>query len=223
MYIEQFEIWLRNEGKNEKTITAYLHTVKLLAGWYEGSNGKEFNPEEITPLELHNWKSYQQTVMKFKPATINKNIAAVKIYWTFLVSNKGFQVDPTVKVKMKRSSQLSLSPRWLTRQEQSKLLQTVLRVKNLWKQSRDLAIIHTMLNGGLRVSEVAGLDVQDIDFKRGVITIQNGKGGKFRVVPVNKDLSIALSSWLVKRGEAEEGALFSSERGGRLTDRGIQH
>lgn len=219
----RFQSWLENEGKDEKTIIAYLHSIGFLKDWYEERTGEAFEPGNITPLDLHDWKSYMETVRRYSPSTVNKHVAAIKKFWAFLIEEELATVDPTRKVKTKRSSVLSMAPRWLTRKEQAKLFHRIEKEKREWKRARDLAIAHSMINGGLRISETAALELEDIDLKRGTLTVRDGKGGKMRLVPINKDLSFALSKWMEIRGSSPNNALFISQRGGRLTERGIQH
>ena len=129
---------------------------------------------------------------------------------------------PARKLRAKHSSVLTKAPRWLDKSEQTKLLQTINTEKNIWRRFRDLAVIHTMLNGGLRVAEVSSLNLDDLDLEKEVLEIQKSKGKKYGIVPLNKDLSDALKNWFrVRRGNQK--ALFVSERNHRLTNRAIQH
>jgi integrase/recombinase XerD len=76
------------------------------------------------------------------------------------------------------------TPRWLTRREQAKLLHTIMKQSNQQKSLRDYAIAQLMLQAGLRIDDVVNQEVNDIDPKRGTITIRSGKGGKMAVLPV---------------------------------------
>lgn len=219
----RFKGWLENEGRDEKTIIAYLHSIGFLKDWYEERTGETFEPGSITPLDLHDWKSYMETVKRYAPSTVNKHVAAIKRFWTFLIEEEIVSVDPTRKIKTKRSSVLSLAPRWLTRKEQAKLFHRIEKEKRDWKRTRDLAIAHCMINGGLRISETVALDLEDVELKRGLVTVRDGKGGKLRLVTINRDLSLALAKWIEARGSIPNNALFISQQGGRLTDRGVQH
>jgi integrase/recombinase XerD len=93
-----------------------------------------------------------------------------------------------------------------------------------WKRLRDLAMIQLMLQAGLRISEVAALNLDDVSMKHQrdrTVIVRQGKGGKFRPIPMNKDLANALTAWLTVRDSSEE-AVFLSERKTRITDRGIR-
>lgn len=89
-----------------------------------------------------------------------------------------------------------------------------------WRQLRNTAIVEVFYVSGLRVSEVAGLDVGDVDLREQVVRVRAGKGRKDRVVPTGPTVVAAVEAWLSERGTAP-GALFRNGRGGRLTVRGI--
>ncbi|WP_028778619.1 tyrosine-type recombinase/integrase [Shimazuella kribbensis] len=159
-YIESFQFYLHEYGKGLRTIEEYVAAVLVLERWYIHREGHEFNPDLITARDLHDWVSYMQTIERLAPATINKRVAAIKVYWSFLVQHDYSTLDPTQKVRMKHISPLEQAPRWLTRTKQDKFLHRVEKEKNPWKRARNLAIVQTMLQAGLRTSEVVSLDIK---------------------------------------------------------------
>lgn len=86
---------------------------------------------------------------------------------------------------------------------------------------RDSAMIEIMYGAGLRVSEVAGLERDDVDLDEGMIRVRLGKGGKERRVPLGTPGVEAVRAWLASRKDAEP-AVFTNVRGGRLTTRSMQ-
>jgi integrase/recombinase XerD len=95
---------------------------------------------------------------------------------------------------------------------------------------RDRAILETLYAGGLRISELVGLSLGDLDLDEGVLRAR-GKGAKERVVPIGRPARAALRAWLgpagrealrparwARRGDAE--AVFLNQRGGRLSRQG---
>ena len=93
---------------------------------------------------------------------------------------------------------------------------------------RDMAIMELLYSSGLRVSEMAALDIEHMRLDLGVVRIASGKGGKERVVPVGQAAQDALTRYLKARaailpkGRDEPAALFLNRNGGRLTSRSIQ-
>ncbi len=214
--------YLQNDSKDPKTIEAYSKSVMEFQKWYFETTGQEFNPEIITSLDIKDYISWLATNQKQSPRTINKKLGGLKNYFNYLVEEEVITVNPTVKVKSIKISALQQSPRWLTRHEQAKLLHCIEKNKNPQKRARDYAIAQSMLHAGLRVFEVAALDLDDIDLKRDILTVRKGKGGKMAMLPINRDLHKALAAYLEVR-DSESKALFISKKGNRITDRGIQY
>jgi integrase/recombinase XerC len=91
-------------------------------------------------------------------------------------------------------------------------------------EARDAAILELFYSSGLRLSELTGLDIGDVDLDDRTVRVL-GKGSKARIVPLGRVADAALRRWLVVRGEAlrvEERALFVSRRGTRLSPRSVQ-
>lgn len=87
---------------------------------------------------------------------------------------------------------------------------------------RDQAMAELFYSSGLRLSELADLDIDDVDQEGGLVTV-TGKGQKTRSLPVGKEAMQAIRAWLAVRPEiADQPALFTSTRGGRISARNIQ-
>jgi integrase/recombinase XerC len=89
---------------------------------------------------------------------------------------------------------------------------------------RDLAMLELLYSSGLRLAELVGLNLGDLDFADRTVRV-TGKGNKERVLPVGRQALAAIRQWLpVRLGMARDGetALFVSERGGRLKRRSVQ-
>lgn len=225
-YLLQFEAWLKEEDKGEKTIRTYLSVLSKFIKWYEQTEGKQFQLQEVTAITIQDYRSFLMSALEQKPATINKAIATLKTFFSWAVDAGHSENNPAQKVKMKRVQQ-SYAPKWLTEQEQNRLLYTLETERNEFKQARDRAIVLTMLYAGLRVEEVSELKLNQIDIRQGKVTVVNGKGGKYRVVPMHNELKKALKSWLAHRDNSNKPFhqtsefLFVSERAGQMTTRGI--
>lgn len=221
--INEFGQYLHQEGKDEKTIQAYIPIIIKLSQWYTNTTGEEFNPEDITALDLKDWVSYLKTNQKFSQATINKYINATRAYFNFLTEEYDLSVNPTTKLRSKRPSVMERTPRWLSRKEQAKLLHIISKEKKKQKQLRDYAIAQLMLQAGLRIDEVTDQELNDCDSKRGTVTIRNGKGGKMAVLPANRELLKAVAAYLEVRPDVKYSALFISQKKTPITTRGIEH
>lgn len=87
------------------------------------------------------------------------------------------------------------------------------------RRQRDRLILLCLLGLGLRVSELTGLEVTDIDLAVGTCLIREGKGGKDRLLPIHARLCDELRSWIANR---TAGYLFPGRRGKRLSSRAVQ-
>jgi integrase/recombinase XerC len=93
-----------------------------------------------------------------------------------------------------------------------------------WRSCRDKAMMELLYSSGLRLAELASLNMGDIEMREGMVKV-TGKGNKERVVPVGKQALIVLKQWHTHRdtlGFAEQPALFISQQGKRLGMRAIQ-
>ncbi|MGG0446815.1 tyrosine-type recombinase/integrase [Bacillus mycoides] len=219
-----FKIWLKNEGKREQTIQVYARSVRQFMEWLHISHGQNWNPDEISAKVIHEWIHHMQTIEKVAKPTINKRIASLKVYWSYLIEQKIAIYDPTKKIKIKRISRLEDTPRWLNEIEHAKLLNLIRREENEWKRKRNMAMVRLMLQAGLRIGEVANLDLED--YRKigsvGTITIREGKGGKLDVVKAVKDICRALDEWIEVRGQSiDSTALFLSTHQKKVTRQAI--
>ncbi|MCH2313786.1 MAG: site-specific tyrosine recombinase XerD [SAR202 cluster bacterium] len=154
--------------------------------------------------------------------TKGRKLASVRSFVSYLHSEGFIENDPTELIPTpKRSQHL---PKVLKLSDVKKLLQLPLHISSSPDAMRDAAMLQIAYASGLRVSEIIGLDVEDIDFTVGSVRCL-GKGSKERMVPVHR---IALDSIdrYVRRGrttfkQQESKALFLNRRGTRLTRQGF--
>jgi len=143
------------------------------------------------------------------PASVGRKLAAVRSWLRFLVRRGVLERNPAREVRGPRLPKKLVS--FLPVDEAHDLM-----VAN--NGLRDTAILELLYASGLRVSELTGLDLDDVD--RGARTVRVlGKGRKERVVPFGSKAARALDAWLEGRGD-EAGALFLGRRG-RLTSRAV--
>jgi len=203
--------YLRNTNKSENTLRSYRQRVLSFAEWFESTNGEVIISERVTPTDLREYKSYLLTNMKRSPSTVNLSLVAIANWLDF----NGRTMPMPSNVEEVRSA-----PQGLDRLSQRSLTRAVERES----VPRDIALITLMLNTGLRISEVAALDIEDLAIgdRSGSLKVRMGKGGKFRTVPLNSDTRKALCAYLNDR---TKGPIFLSQRGkgtGRLTSSGIR-
>jgi len=154
-----------------------------------------------------------------------RRLAALKAFYRFLVRRKVIPQSPARRVKTPKLPQRL--PRAVAVDEAFALLEApdAKRLLGL----RDRAMLEVLYGGGLRVSELVGLSLADLDLGAGVVRVL-GKGRKERLCPLNADAVEALEAWLARRGELfakkaakqDVDAVFLNHRGGRLTTRSVE-
>ena len=155
---------------------------------------------------------------RLKPKTINCHLDSIRGFYEYLRDVEDIPIANPVK----RGYALRLSrplPRYLRDEEVGKLFDVI-------RKPRDRAIFKLMLRCGLRVEEVTELSVKAMDLKRRKIIVEQGKGGKGRVVYISNDAFDALVQYLRVRPSSREKKLFLVEKGpysGKaISVRGIQ-
>lgn len=229
-HLNEFLSWLHSEGKDPKTIQAYKTTVSQFLEWYQGATGHQ-QMVEVKPINVKEFVGYLKHTRNRSQATINKTVASLKTFFSYLADQGIVRDNPMTRIKIQKiqpSESVKGTTKWLTREEQSRFVSYVELEKNEMKRLRNLAVIDLMLFCGLRVSEVEELKLSDVKINGNIeVTIREGKQGKYAVVMMLNKHSKNLRYWLKYRINlnSEKHAspyVFISERAGQFTARGIQ-
>ena len=158
----------------------------------------------------------------YLPATKARKLASVRSFVSYLHAEGFIQSDPTDLIpNPKRSKRL---PTVLKFSDVKAILELPLNISSSAEAMRDAAMLQIAYASGLRVSEIIGLDVEDIDFTAESVRCL-GKGSKERIVPVHKkaldSIDIYLSKGRKKFKDKGIKALFLNKRGDRLTRQGF--
>jgi integrase/recombinase XerD len=155
------------------------------------------------------------------PATISRKTAALRSFYRHLRREELVSDDPTASVSPPAKSRKL--PQILSYAEVKRLLESANGADPI--ALRDRALLEVMYGCGLRASEAVGLEVTEIDLRRGFVR-PHGKGSKERIVPIGREASAAVTRYL-RAGRPElvgsrpEGKLFVNFRGGSLTRQGL--
>lgn len=218
---ETWALWLHENGRGEKTISAYLQDLRHFAVFFEQcTGGQSFEPGSLSAVVVKHYFAVQDADKSVAPASRNRRLASLRVLVAWAVDAGLLDCDPTVAIKRQP---VELTPRDRTKQEMGKLSEVVsggshLKChgeKHAWLGMRDHAIWVLFTAAGLRISEVVGLDVTDIDFVEQKIHVL-GKGGKKAPVQVKAEALAEIKVWLEKRGVAAE-AVISDWDGNRMT------
>lgn len=229
--IDQFTHALADNDRSPHTIHGYRTDLSDFAHWFEFTNGETFAPSTITPTDVREYRQHLLISRKLKPATINRRLASLSAFARWAMETEQIEIDPTARIKA--IAQVPSGPRWLDRKQRFALQRVIeqesqlaaahpTRRRSLWRL-RDASLVSLMLNTGLRVAEVSGLDLGDVEVKpRSGGVLVRGKGNKVRAVPLNAEGRLAIQQWLPLRPNTADPALFMSQMLRRLTTRSIE-
>lgn len=158
---------------------------------------------------------------KNKRTSIARKISSIKAFFGFLVKRGVLAENPALLLSPPKMEKFL--PTVLTREEAAELVDV--KFKDDFLGARNKAMLEILYSSGIRVSEIVGLDVKDIDFDAGIIRVF-GKGRKERVAPVGEKAVFAINKYLEKRtelvGSNKQNAIFLNEKGKRITTRTVQ-
>jgi len=221
---------LARSAVSPHTLDAYRGDLQQLVAFLSPPGAQPPPPEAIDLLTLREWMAWLYKE-KLEPASIRRKVAAVRGLFQYL------QREGLVAVNVARLLRLPKAPRKLpavmTAEQMNTLLDDVAAGKlERPHPARDRALLEVLYGCGVRVSELAGLDLDDLD--RGPrapgaaaasdawIRVR-GKGKKVRQVPLPGKAAAAVERYLAERPVVrDEPALFLNHRGRRLTIRGIR-
>lgn len=181
--------------------------------------------KKITLQDIHGYISYMAIDLKSSPATRARKISAIRVFFKYLTSKaKIIDVNPAQDLETPKLGKRM--PRYLSLEESKKLL-NVSQDDTDRNSIRDHAIITLFLNCGMRLSELVGINISNIDFYESRMTVI-GKGNKERTIYLNKACMNALKDYLSIRPHDKvkndsRDALFLSERKERISNRAVQN
>ena len=149
-------------------------------------------------------------------ASVSRKLAAVRSLYRFLARRGVVRRNPAREVRAPRLARKLVT--FLPADE----AKAVVDARGLGGASRDrdVAVLEMLYATGLRVSELAGLDVDAVDRDARTVRVL-GKGNKERIVPYGTAAARALDAYLARRADGGRGPVFANQRGGRLTTRSI--
>lgn len=152
--------------------------------------------------------------------SLQRLLSAVRSFFAFL-NRQGFcKTNPAIGVSAPKTARLL--PKALDADQMSQLFDAS---SDNWIDCRDMAMMELFYSSGLRLSELATLQINDLDMCEAIVNV-TGKGNKQRVLPVGKMAIVAISKWLkvrpTKLSDSNDNTMFISSRGTAISNRAIQ-
>ena len=177
--------------------------------------------------QLQNWKSVKPTDIRDHIANRHRNgisskslqreLSAIRSFYNYLLKKHLLDSNPASHIRAPKQERKL--PKTLDVDQVFGILETT---PDSSLEIRDLAMFELFYSSGLRLSELANLNLNDIDSNEGFLRVRFGKGGKQRDLPVGSKAIAAIKKWLNYRPETLDEALFTSNKGLRLGQRSIQ-
>ena len=184
--------------------------------------------KKITLEDIHSYISHLAIDNRSKATTRARKISTLRIFFKYLATKeKILDVNPAQDLETPKLEKRM--PKYLSLEQSQKLLK-VSDDENNRNYKRDFAITTLFLNCGLRLSELVGININDIDFDENKMTVI-GKGNKERVIYLNKSCINAIKDYLSSRpspslikrdSKSSDKALFLSEQKKRISNRTVQ-
>jgi site-specific recombinase XerD len=216
--LSDFLIYCRIERRlAELTCKAYERDVRSCLEHLRSQGIAEL--AEVRTPDLRRFLA-QEASHRPAPSSQSRTVAALRCFFRFCVESEYIERDPAHVLRTPKKREVL--PDVLDRAELSRLLDVPGR-EGVWKRlhagkvQRDRLLLGLFAYGGLRRSELLGLDCDDVDLDRRLIRVREAKGGHQRVVPIHPGLVPLLLAYAAVRPQSAEQALFLGIHGHRLT------
>jgi integrase/recombinase XerC len=222
-YVNLFLDALRIEKNySPHTCRAYRHNVTefiRLAADMRGCRPVQLNPDQIDRLIIRQYLAQLHEINGKR--TVARKLAALRTFFDFLTRRQVMGLNPARAAHVPKQPK-PMAP-CLTIDDIFRLIQAATTDGVLGK--RNLAMVETMYSAGIRVSELVGLNIEDLDLTGRAMHVR-GKGRKQRMVPIGRQAVKTLQDYLAARPalaqlQSENQALFLNKNGGRLSTRSV--
>ncbi len=199
------------------TLRSYQADLALYSTYLQEIRGKDADPTCVDSVRLRRYAAWLMS-RGYAPSTIARRLASLRSYFRYLRRKGTVTADPSAGLR--NPKQALRLPRLLRVDEVIRLLESM-PVDTL-PGIRDRAMLETLYGGGLRVGELVGLNLEDIDADQELIRVR-GKGRRERLSPIGGLATDWLRRWVpLRRPKAvREPAVFLNQRGTRLTTRSV--
>lgn len=196
---------------SEHTLTAYHRDLQRFAAQAD---------QPITSIHPHHINAYVSRLHSqgLSPTSIQRALSSVRSFFRYLIAQRVLKTNPAAASKAPKSK--SKLPHTLDTDQAAKLF-----AYKAWTpvEKRDKAMLELLYGSGLRLAELVGVDVGNLDLDSGFVTVL-GKGEKSRQVPLGSHCVQAIRDWLSCRDLIEPGMpVFTGRGGNRISPRTVQN
>jgi len=213
--VQVFTLYCKSKGLADRTLQTYKSSLKKLE---EYLNCYDTDSEAITPSHLRGFVA-EQLEKGLSRSSIAIHMRSVRVFFNFLAREGIVERNPMRNVDTPKVPQTY--PQVLSEEQIKRLLKACNR--STWVGTRNCTMLLTFLDTGIRLSELIGLNLEDVNLQNWTIRVRNGKGSKERYVFIGRSLSRALRRWIDVRGvSCPDPAFFITSNGHRHDLRNVE-
>lgn len=222
-YVDDFLTHISIERSlGNRTVAEYEHDLKIFFDYLEPYLKEELRLDGIDTRTIREFLTYLRRERDYSANALNRKIACLKTYFRYLEGEGIIESSPMQRIKSAKGGRLL--PKVLTEDEVLLILETaegrIEGAKNPEFALRDRAILELFYATGIRLAELVGLDMHNMDLDNATMQV-TGKGNKQRYVFVNQTAMDAIWDYLKVRRKGG-GAVFLNRFGDRLSRRAVE-
>lgn len=216
LYLEE----LTRRGASAHTLRNYASDLEQLATFLEPPGETSPEVETLNASILREWLASLYDA-HLTPVSIRRKLASVRSLFKFLQQEQILTTNPAVRLRTPKTPQRL--PEVMTAETTNGMLDAVAeKMEEKSSKERDLALLELLYGCGIRVAELVGINIEDLDTNERWLRVR-GKGNKERQVPIPEYTADIIEQYLaVRRARSGERALFLNHRGNRLSDRHVR-
>ena len=216
-WIDRFSRHLKYERQlSPRTIDSYRRDLKTLVDYACQRKLERWGDFDSGMIRDYSSKCFRSGL---NPRSIQRRLSAVRSFYRYLLREKHVRQNPAESVSAPKA------PKRLPGNLDADRMARLLCIPGDGPlECRDRAMLELLYSSGLRLAELAGLNLGDLDLGEATVHV-TGKGSKDRILPVGRQALAAYRDWLKVRGalaNGDETAVFVSQRGTRISHRSIQ-
>jgi len=213
--IDQFSTYLEVEKLYAfNTISAYRRDLSKFMSFCLENSVNEWQDVEADTLNLFVMGLRHRGV---SARSIRRYLSSIRGFFTFLVQQGILAENCVISIQTPKIDQVL--PKIIDFDDLKRM--TTLS-SGLYPELRAVVMIELMYSCGLRVSELVGIDINDLDLEEGFVRVK-GKGGKTRFSPIGRSAIDAVEMYLSRRPNCENDALFVNQNNHRISPRSVQN
>ena len=209
-YLKEFLAYIKlNRHVSPHTVRAYDSDITQYLAWVAGDKQRKMSELTVADLDLTSVRSHLAELNKAGKArsSVTRKLSALRTFVKYLRREELIEHDPTaMAVAPKRDQTI---PTHLSEPEMARLIEMPSTTDPLGR--RDRAILELFYASGLRLSELVGIDLEDLNLSGRMVRVM-GKGSKERLLPFNQSTVTALRAWMADRAVILESRLARAGR-----------